>query len=196
LEIAIFYHNIIKKTNKDSEGGLADFSSALSFKQLKYFVATAELGQISRAATALSISQSAITTAIQELEKTLGAELFRRSVVDAATPDGAGLPVLLEIDSDREASSDRAVRTRREHFYRRLGCVKVAGLRYLMPLRGVGPVPEMDLMVYQAPPPVGVARGELKRWLQAIYRDVYRCSPDDPRIVQMLRTLPDPVSVE
>ena len=58
---------------------MADIGSALSFKQLKYFVATAELGQISRAATALSISQSAITTAIQELEKTLGAELFKRS---------------------------------------------------------------------------------------------------------------------
>ncbi len=58
---------------------MADIGAALSFKQLKYFVATAELGQISRAATALSISQSAITTAIQELEKTLGAELFKRS---------------------------------------------------------------------------------------------------------------------
>ena len=57
------------------------------------------------------------------------------------TPQGAALPVLFEVDSDREASSDRAVRTRRIRFYRRLGCVKIAGLRYLMPLRGVGPVP-------------------------------------------------------
>lgn len=58
---------------------MTEIGSGLSLKQLKYFVATAESGQISRAATALSISQSAITTAIQELEKTLGAELFRRS---------------------------------------------------------------------------------------------------------------------
>lgn len=58
---------------------MADVGQGLSLKQLKYFVATAELGQISRAATALSISQSAITTAIQELEKTLGSELFKRS---------------------------------------------------------------------------------------------------------------------
>lgn len=126
----------------------------------------------------------------------LGAELFRQSVAHAVTPDGSTLPVLLEIDSDREASSDRALRTRRERFYRRLGCVKLAGLRYLLPLRGAGPVPEMDLMVYQPAPPMGVPRGDLRRWLQTIYRDVYRCSPDDPRIVQMVQPLPDPVLVE
>jgi GNAT superfamily N-acetyltransferase len=126
----------------------------------------------------------------------LGAELFRRSVAHAVTPEGVELPVLLEIDSDREVSSDRALRTRRERFYRRLGCAKIAGLRYRMPLRGVGPVPEMDLMVYRAGPPQEVARGDLRRWLETIYRDVYRCSSDDPRILQMLLPLPDPVLVE
>jgi len=125
-----------------------------------------------------------------------GGELFRRTVEHAVTPEGAGLPVLLEVDSDREASSDRAVRTRRIRFYRRLGCVKIAGLRYLMPLRGVGPVPEMDLLVYRAVPPAPLARGDLRRWLQAVYRDVYHGSPDDPRIAQMLQPLPDPVLVE
>lgn len=124
-----------------------------------------------------------------------GGELFRRTVEHAVTPEGAGLPVLLEVDSDREASSDRAVRTRRIRFYRRLGCVKIAGLRYLMPLRGVGAVPEMDLLVYPAVP-AGLARSDLQRWLQAIYRDVYHGSPDDPRIAQMLQPLPDPVPLE
>jgi GNAT superfamily N-acetyltransferase len=125
-----------------------------------------------------------------------GGELFRRTVEHAVTPEGAGLPVLLEVDSDREASSDRAVRTRRIRFYRRLGCVKIAGLWYLMPLCGVGPVPEMDLLVYRAVPPAPLARGDLQRWLQAIYRDVYHGSPDDPRIAQMLEPLPDPVPIE
>ncbi len=125
-----------------------------------------------------------------------GGELFRRTVEHALTPQGARLPVLLEVDSDAEASSDQAVRTRRAHFYRRLGCVKIAGLRYLMPLRGVGPAPEMDLMVYRAAPPAHLARGDLKRWLETIYRDVYHGSPDDPRIAQMLQLLPDPVLFE
>src|SRR5579862_4864388 len=58
----------------------------------------------------------------------LGADLFRRTVAQAVTDGGDALPVLLEVDSDREASSDRALRTRREHFYRRLGCRRIAGL--------------------------------------------------------------------
>jgi GNAT superfamily N-acetyltransferase len=125
-----------------------------------------------------------------------GGELFRRTVEHAVTPQGSGLPVLLEVDSDREASSDRTLRARRIRFYRRLGCVKIKGLQYLMPLRAVGPVPEMDLLLYRAAAAAPLARGDLKQWLQTIYRDVYRGSPDDPRIAQMLRPLPDPVSVE
>jgi DNA-binding transcriptional LysR family regulator len=51
----------------------------VNFRHLKYFIATAELGQVSRAATALSISQSSITSAIKELENLLGTKLFRRT---------------------------------------------------------------------------------------------------------------------
>jgi GNAT superfamily N-acetyltransferase len=126
----------------------------------------------------------------------LGAELFRRTVEDAATPGGRKLPVLLEIDSDREASSDRAIRTRRERFYRRLGCLRIAGLHYLMPLAGEGSPPEMDLLVYSAEPLGRLGRNELQRWLETIYRDVYRCSPDDPRLAQMVADLPDPLLLD
>jgi ribosomal protein S18 acetylase RimI-like enzyme len=128
----------------------------------------------------------------------MGAELFRQTVNQAVTADGRKLPVVLEVDSDREASSDRALRTRREQFYRRLGCLRVAGLRYLMPLGGEGAPPEMDLLVYPAEPLGGparneVARSDVKRWLETIYRDVYRGAPDDPRPAQMVAALPDPV---
>jgi DNA-binding transcriptional LysR family regulator len=51
---------------------------ALTLRQLKYFVATAELGQISQAAIQLTISQSAVTNAIKELEDSLGTQLFAR----------------------------------------------------------------------------------------------------------------------
>jgi len=51
----------------------------LNFRHVKYFVATAELGQVSRAAMELSISQSAITTAIKDLESQVGARLFDRT---------------------------------------------------------------------------------------------------------------------
>ncbi|TDK43245.1 LysR family transcriptional regulator [Antarcticimicrobium luteum] len=51
----------------------------MNLRHLKYFVATAETGQVSRAATVLSISQSSVTGAIRDLEAELGAELFQRS---------------------------------------------------------------------------------------------------------------------
>jgi GNAT superfamily N-acetyltransferase len=126
----------------------------------------------------------------------LGAELFRRTMEQAVPPGERPLPVLLEVDSDREASSDRALRTRRERFYRRLGCLRIAGLRYLMPLAGDGSPPEMDLLVYTAEPLGRLARSEVGRWLESIYRDVYHCSPADPRLAQMVAGLPDPVLLD
>lgn len=51
----------------------------MNFRHLNFFVATAESGQVSRAASQLSISQSAVTSAIKELENELGTPLFRRS---------------------------------------------------------------------------------------------------------------------
>ena len=50
----------------------------MNFKHLKYFVATAETGQVSRAAKLLSISQSSVTGSVRELEALLGATLFNR----------------------------------------------------------------------------------------------------------------------
>ncbi|MCL2893333.1 LysR family transcriptional regulator [Brenneria tiliae] len=52
----------------------------ITLRQVRYFVATAEMGQISQAAIHLNISQSAVTAAIQELENMLGKPLFLRSV--------------------------------------------------------------------------------------------------------------------
>lgn len=51
----------------------------ISFRQIRYFVCTAELGQVSLAAQELNITQSAITIAIRELENKLNAQLFIRA---------------------------------------------------------------------------------------------------------------------
>jgi hypothetical protein len=103
---------------------------------------------------------------------------------------------LLEVDADREAGGDQQIRKRRQQFYRRLGCVRISGLRYILPLPGAGPPPAMDLLVYSAEPLRQLPKADLERWLRTIYRDVYRCSPDDPRIGQMLPDVSDPVRLE
>ncbi|MFQ1062439.1 LysR family transcriptional regulator [Bordetella trematum] len=64
---------------------------SLTLRQLKYFVAAAELGQISQAAIQLNISQSAVTAAIRELEQTVGSALFERGAAGVTlTATGRG----------------------------------------------------------------------------------------------------------
>ena len=49
-----------------------------SFRQLRYFIAAANAGQVSKAAIDINVSQSVITTAIKQLEEMIGASLFSR----------------------------------------------------------------------------------------------------------------------
>lgn len=51
-----------------------------TLRQLNYFVAAAKYGKIANAAAEIGISQSAVTTAILELERTLGMPLLDRHV--------------------------------------------------------------------------------------------------------------------
>jgi DNA-binding transcriptional LysR family regulator len=51
---------------------------AFTFRQLQYFIAVADHGTVSGAAQRLSISQSAVTEAVRELEGDLGVALFER----------------------------------------------------------------------------------------------------------------------
>lgn len=57
----------------------------VTLRQLRYFVAAAETGQFSMAATRAHVSQSAITNAVLLLEESLGVKLFDRK------PHGVGL---------------------------------------------------------------------------------------------------------
>ncbi|WP_225730182.1 MULTISPECIES: LysR family transcriptional regulator [unclassified Nocardia] len=69
-----------------------DFSLA----QLRYFVAAAETGSISAAAERLHASQSALSLAIQRLERQLGCQLFLRHPARGITLTPAGRRLLSE----------------------------------------------------------------------------------------------------
>jgi DNA-binding transcriptional LysR family regulator len=62
----------------------------LSLKQVRYFIATADAGQVSQAAIEINVSQSAVTAAIKQLEDDLGVRLFKRLASGMAlTAEGA-----------------------------------------------------------------------------------------------------------
>lgn len=137
-----------------------------------------------------------MAVAPEQRNRGVGSELFRQSMVRAEAAAGRSVPVVLEVDSDREACRDQKIRRRRQQFYRRLGCLRLADLHYILPLFGDGPTPEMDLMVYSTEPHRRLPKAQLEGWLRTIYRDVYHCPADDPRIARMLRDVPDPVPLE
>lgn len=82
---------------------------SFNLRHLKYFVATAELGQVSRAAIELSVSQSAVTAAIRELEAILGTTLFVRSSLGMTLTDAgrrflaSGYDILSKVDEALKA---------------------------------------------------------------------------------------------
>jgi hypothetical protein len=124
----------------------------------------------------------------------VGSELFKETVAAMCRSNGA-IPILLEVDSDREPSPDQAQRRRRQNFYRGLGCRRIADCAYILPLPGENAPPEMDLLVYLSEPARTIRRAELERWLKLIYRDVYGCSADDHRIAIMLEGVSDPIDL-
>ena len=74
----------------------------LTQRQLRMFVTTAAVGNISRASEALHISQPALTRALQEFESQLGVALFLRTTRQLAlTPEGERfLPVAQRLQHD------------------------------------------------------------------------------------------------
>ncbi len=124
----------------------------------------------------------------------VGGELFRRTIHMARAVRGS-IPILLEVESDRQVSPDHAIRRRRQQFYSRLGCRRIDGLSYLLPLPGDGPAPQMDLLVCLPANFSAIHKPLLVHWLKVVYQKVYNCSPNDDRIVRMTEALADPVIV-
>ena len=61
----------------------------VSLRQIRYFLAVAHTGQVSRASRDLNVSQSAVTTAVKTLEDSLDCLLFRRTARGVTlTPEG------------------------------------------------------------------------------------------------------------
>lgn len=66
---------------------MADYT----LRQLEYFVAAAEAGSITRAAADVHLSQSAMSTALTDLENALDAQLLVRHHAKGITLTAAGM---------------------------------------------------------------------------------------------------------
>ncbi|WP_171173047.1 LysR substrate-binding domain-containing protein [Ruegeria sp. HKCCD8929] len=81
-----------------------------TLKQLRYFDAALRSGSIARAATEMNISQSSITAAIDQIEQTIGAELFRRipakGLIATELGRAAGKHIAAFLDQSRVFESD------------------------------------------------------------------------------------------
>ena len=127
----------------------------------------------------------------------VGAELFR-AVVNATADAGTARWLLLEVDADVcDDAADLHQQRRRQAFYRRLGCRRVAGVTYELPLRTSGQSPPpMHLFVHDAGSRRVISRIDLLHALRVIYRDVYGQAADDPRIDAMLAGVSDPIAFD
>lgn len=99
---------------------------------------------------------------------------------------------LVEVD----AFTGEEAQAKRLAFYRRIGCRRLAGLDYILPLDAFGTPPPMWLLTLTATedqPAVSVFQAEA--WLRAIYSHVYGKSLDDPRLAAMIDPLPDDVEL-
>ena len=113
--------------------------------------------------------------------------------------------LVIEVESDKPATPDRSLRTRRKQFYLSFNARQIAGLAYLMPQVSTGTPPPMDLLVCLAQPSLAesssspslhtLAKPILRSWLTGIYVEVYGQSSADPRLVDMLATLPDTITL-
>ncbi|MBC8089845.1 MAG: hypothetical protein H7Z40_21505 [Phycisphaerae bacterium] len=112
----------------------------------------------------------------------LGSDLFKK----AAELAGA-LPMLIEVDSERERLPDQHLRARRKTFYLRHGCRQMPNLDYLMPTIGVAEPPTMDLLCYWKDRTDTPSSDVIREWLERIYVEVYGCARDDHRIDLMVQ---------
>ncbi|MBN7808930.1 MULTISPECIES: LysR family transcriptional regulator [Agrobacterium] len=108
-----------------------------SFRQIRYFIAATESGQLSRAAIELNVSQSAVTTAIRQLEDALGITLFSRSSSGVTlTPEGQAF---LRHARDIMATVEQAKQVKRNSEGEITGTIRIATTYtvagyFLMPL--------------------------------------------------------------
>ena len=106
----------------------------------------------------------------------LGACLYKN-----ARRHSGNLPMLVEVESSRGAGAALELRRRRLAFYDRLGCRRIEGLHYILPLSVEGTPPSLDLLVDEFEDAT-ISRATVRNWLEDVYVGAYDCAADAPRL--------------
>jgi GNAT superfamily N-acetyltransferase len=101
--------------------------------------------------------------------------------------------MVLEVDQPGLAVRAKNDTIGRLRFYRRMGCRKLEGLSYILPLDTAGTPPPMMLLTYAIPSLVTLDKPKVERWLTTIYRDAYDVPSHDPRLIKMVTHLSDTI---
>lgn len=131
---------------------------SFTLKQIRYFVAVAEAGQISGAAGMVNISQSALTLAIQDLEATLGANLFtRHSTGLELTPEGRSFLAHANAILDQVSRASQSVKRQSDAVSGKLrvGVTDTLSAYFLMPKLALlrREHPKLDIVLTEASRP-------------------------------------------
>ncbi len=70
-------------------------STRFTMRQLEYFVATCDAGSVTEAALSIPVAQSSVSSAISQLERSLGVQLFIRHHAQGVHPTSAGRQFLV-----------------------------------------------------------------------------------------------------
>jgi GNAT superfamily N-acetyltransferase len=123
----------------------------------------------------------------------IGAALFRAAAASLTHPHTM---LLVEVEAETGDDAEMEHRRRRQTFYRRLGCRRVTGLTYELPLRTKALPPPMELFLNGALADRAIRRSDLARSIRVIYQRVYDQAANDPRLDRMIDSLPDPVQLD
>jgi N-acetylglutamate synthase-like GNAT family acetyltransferase len=99
--------------------------------------------------------------------------------------------VLVEVESDDAPGGDNFERARRKHFYRKLGCLQIEGLNYLMPRVSEEEPPPMNMLVCSTVLPRHLKRDRVQGWINSLYVEVYGRPANDPQVLAMFKSLPE-----
>jgi DNA-binding transcriptional LysR family regulator len=135
----------------------------LEVRQMRHVIALADHGSFARAATALGLSQPALSRSIQAVEREVGASLFARSASGVEPTDGGRLLIarirqILELaeDLDRDVASERGLQSGHVHV-------------------GAGPYPAQSILAdalarFVADYPRVVVRAMMRDWDELLRR--------------------------